>query len=94
MGFAMDHLCSSGNVAYPGEKRGEVSVELRGDLAAFLYLAEPAREGIAWVGSPDGTLTSRMAVAQVGNGGSGVMMGSLVAGAGNHRQLTPIVVAC
>ena len=27
-------------VVYPGERRGEVRLELRGDLAAFLHLAE------------------------------------------------------
>ena len=34
---------------YPGERRGEVSVSLRGDLAAFLYLAEASEA----VGSDD-----------------------------------------
>jgi site-specific DNA recombinase len=58
---------------YPGEKRGQVSVKLRGDLAAFLYLSEPAE---------DGTSDSRTAVAQGGNGRSGVSMGTLVAGTG------------
>ncbi len=27
---------------YPGERRGEVSISLRGDLAAFLHAAEAA----------------------------------------------------
>jgi site-specific DNA recombinase len=64
-------------LVYPGEQRGEVSVELRGDLAAFLYLAEPAPDGAA-----GGTPNSRTAVAQVGNGRSAGSMGSLVAGIG------------
>jgi hypothetical protein len=55
------------------EKRGQVSVELGGDLAAFLYLSEPAE---------DGTSDSRTAVAQGGNGRSGGSMGTLVAGTG------------
>ena len=29
----------------PGVKRGEISVQLRGDLAAFLYLGEPGGAG-------------------------------------------------
>jgi hypothetical protein len=61
-------------VVHPGERRGEVRVELRGDLAAFLHLQdeEPASEPSA--PTAEGT----------GNGGSGRMMGSLVAGARNH----------
>jgi DNA invertase Pin-like site-specific DNA recombinase len=55
-------------VVHPGDQRGEVRVELRGDLAAFLHLQDenPAS------GPPSS-----------GNGGSGRMMGSLVAGARN-----------
>jgi site-specific DNA recombinase len=64
-------------LVYPGEKRGEVSVEFRGDLAAFLYLAEPAPDGAA-----GGTPNSRTAVALMGNGRSGGVMRSLVAGIG------------
>ena len=32
-------------VVYPGERRGEVSLELRGDLAAFLHLADDGPAG-------------------------------------------------
>jgi hypothetical protein len=60
------------------EKRGQVSVELGGDLAAFLYLSEPAE---------DGTSDSRTAVAQGGNGRSGGSMGTLVAGTRNQLDL-------
>jgi hypothetical protein len=63
-------------VMHPGERRGELSLELRGDLAAFLHLADDGRG------------------AGERNVGSGEVMGSLVAGAGNHRQLTPMMVVC
>ena len=58
-------------MVYPGEKRGEVSIELRGDLAAFMHV-------------PDGGATTRTAVARMGNGRAGEVMGSLVAGARNQ----------
>ena len=58
-------------VVYPGEKRGEVSVELRGDLAAFLYLAPPAPDGASDAGSLGGMSNSGTAVALMGNGRSG-----------------------
>ena len=64
-------------LVYPGEKRGEVSVDLRGDLAAFLYLADATRAG-----SSEGTPNGRTAVAQSRNGRSAGIMGSLVAGIG------------
>jgi len=59
-------------VVHPGERRGEVRVELRGDLMAFLHLEgeDPAsRPAAAKAGGPGW-----------GNSGSGRMMGSLVAG--------------
>ena len=53
---------------YPGERRGEVSIELRGDLAAFMHLADaPA--------GPDGKIA-------VQSDGYGEVLGALVAGAG------------
>jgi hypothetical protein len=57
---------------HPGARRGEVRLELRGDLAAFMHLTE------------DGGAASnnKTAVLQAGNGGSRGVMGSLVAGAG------------
>ncbi|WP_408886996.1 recombinase family protein [Limobrevibacterium gyesilva] len=58
-------------LVYPGETRGEVRVELRGDLAAFLYLPEPS----------DGAQT-RTAASRKENGRSGGVMGTLVAGTG------------
>ena len=63
-------------VVHPGERRGEVRVELRGDLAAFLHLEDedPASQPSAAKTAGPGS----------GNGGSGRMMGSLVAGARNH----------
>jgi len=57
----------------PGERRGEVSLGLRGDLAAFLQMAE----GDQGTGVPIG----RMAVLRVGNGWSG-SVASLDAGTG------------
>ncbi len=64
-------------IVHPGERRGQVSLELRGDLAAFLYLVddEPARS-IQWAKRAVNTASSGE------NSGSGRMMGSLVAGAG------------
>jgi hypothetical protein len=72
-----------------GEQRGEVSLELRGDLAAFLRLADdgPAGESLP-------PADAKTAATRGGSGGSIGMMGSLVAGAGNHRQLTPMMVTC
>jgi len=52
-------------LVYPGERRGEVRLELRGDLAAFLHMEERRR-----------------------NGGSGEVVGTLVAGARNHLNRT------
>ncbi len=62
-------------VVHPGERRGEIRLELRGDLAAFLHLAEGG-------------------VVRPANGRSGEVVGSLVAGAGNHRQLTLPAADC
>ncbi len=70
-------------VVYPGEGRGEVSLELRGDLAAFLHLADDGPA--AAILPPAGAKTS---ASRAGNGGSDGMMGSLVAGAGNHLYRT------
>ena len=69
-------------VVYPGERRGEVTLELRGDLAAFLHLAD---DGPAASILPPAD--AKTAVARAGNGGSVGMMGSLVAGARNHLDL-------
>ncbi len=62
-------------VVYPGPLRGEVRIELRGDLAAFLHLADPGTGQNA-----------RTAVLQMGNGRSGGMLESLVAGTRNRRS--------
>ncbi len=70
-------------LVYPGERRGEVTLELHGDLAALLHLAEP-----------DAGADTRTAVLRMGSGRSMGVMGSLVAGAGNHRELTLPPVAC
>ena len=67
-------------IIYPGQKRGEVSIELRGDLAAFMHLAD------AQVG-PDGKVA-------VQTGGYGEVLGTLVAGTRNNREFTLPVVAC
>jgi site-specific DNA recombinase len=56
-------------VVFPGAKRGEVMIELRGDLAAFMHVED---EGAS----------TRTAVPRVGNGRSVEVMGSLVAGIG------------
>ena len=55
-------------LVYPGQKRGEVSIELRGDLAAFMHLAD-AQMGL------DGKVA-------VQTGGYGEVLGTLVAGTG------------
>jgi len=69
-------------VVHPGDRRGEVHMELRGDLAAFLQLADddPA-------GSVARPTDAKTAAPQTGNSGSSRMMGSLVAGARNHLDL-------
>jgi hypothetical protein len=56
-------------LVFPGDQRGEVLIELRGDLAAFMRLA-------------DGTPPGKVARFAVGNRRSGEVMGSLVAGEG------------
>jgi site-specific DNA recombinase len=58
-------------VVYPGPKRGEVRIELRGDLAAFMHLA-----------SGHVSRSSPPTAYGLGRGGSGGVMGSLVAGIG------------
>ncbi len=61
---------------FPGAKRGEITVQLRGDLAAFLYLGEPGGAG---------GQNSKTAVLRVENGRSGrsgEVMGTLDAGTG------------
>ena len=66
-------------VVHPGKRRGEVSVELRGDLTAFLHLADD---------SPAASIQrARTAGPSMENSGSGEVVGSLVAGAGNHLDL-------
>ena len=67
-------------IIYPGQKRGEVSIELRGDLAAFMHLSD-AQMG------PDGKVA-------VQTGGYGEVLGTLVAGTRNNREFTLPVVAC
>jgi hypothetical protein len=62
-------------LVHPGERRGEVSLSLRGDLAAFLHVAEADREPT--------TTNSKTAVALGGNGRSVFgreVLGSLDAG--------------
>jgi site-specific DNA recombinase len=60
-------------LVFPGARRGEVTMELRGDLAAFLHLGEA---GV--VIGPD----SRTAVPLVGDGRSGEVLGTWDAGTG------------
>ena len=62
---------------HPGEKRGEVSVRLRGDLASFLYLGEATSDT-----PPGGGADSKAAVLRAGNGRSREVLGTLVAGTG------------
>jgi hypothetical protein len=60
----------------PGNRRGEITVQLRGDLAAFLYLGEPGGAG---------RQNGKSAILRVGNGRSdmcGEVMGTLDAGTG------------
>lgn len=76
-------------LVFPGERRGEVTVSLRGDLAAFLHAAETPESGKG----PDndaGTPNGKKAVALVGNGRSGFgreVLGSLDAGTRKHLNL-------
>jgi len=68
-------------VVFPGERRGEVSVTLRGDLAAFLradaaVLSAPCNKKAALLGE---------------NGCSWKVLATLDAGTGSHRQLR---IAC
>jgi site-specific DNA recombinase len=67
-------------VVRPGEKRGEVSLELRGDLAAFLWLDEGRGP------STDAARRRATAAGAARGGGAGAdageSMGSLVAGTG------------
>jgi hypothetical protein len=58
---------------FPGKKRGEVAVQLRGDLAAFMYLDA----AMAQTGTP---------ALQMENGRFVEMMGLLVAGRRNRRS--------
>jgi site-specific DNA recombinase len=66
---------------HPGAKRGELTVSLRGDLAAFLHLAEAPAGGLL----KQATSNTKTAVLLVGDGrsifGQGVL-GSLDAGTG------------
>jgi site-specific DNA recombinase len=69
-------------LVFPGERRGEVSVQLCGDLAAFLHLGD-APNGAA--GGNAGSANSKKAVLRVGNGRSGVwreVLATLDAGTG------------
>ena len=65
---------------YPEEGRGKYRLELRGDLAAFLYLS-------------DGDTTKARAISGAGLVCSDVRS-SLVAGARNHRELTTLQTSC
>ena len=55
-------------VVYPGEKRGEYSVQLRGDLAAFLYLAEAANYKNAAPFAASGVVYGSMGTLVAGTG--------------------------
>ena len=70
---------------HPGEKRGEVSVQLRGDLASFLYLGEATSDT-----PPGGGADSKAAVLRAGNGRSREVLGTLVAGNRSHHDLRRI----
>ena len=70
---------------YPGEKRGEVDVQLRGDLAAFLHLGGPAAGG-----AENGAADSKTAVLRLGNGRSHEVLGTLVAGTGYNLYRTDL----
>jgi hypothetical protein len=67
-------------VFYPEDGRGKYRLELRGDLAAFLYLT-------------DGDAQKARAISGTGLVCSDVRS-SLVAGARNHRELTTLSAAC
>ena len=56
---------------HPGERRGELAVSLRGDLAAFLRSSDD-----------DGDIAGKVGLRRVGNVCSGDVMGSLDAGTG------------
>ena len=56
---------------HPGERRGELAVSLRGDLAAFLRSSDD-----------DGGSAGKVGLRRVGNGCSVDVMGSLDAGTG------------
>ena len=66
---------------HPGERRGEVAIELRGDLAAFLHAAE-GRESDRGSGGDAGPLNSKTAVHRVANGRVGGVLETLDAGTG------------
>ena len=55
-------------VVYPGEKRGEYRVQLRGDLAAFLYLAEAANNKNAAPFTASGVVYGSMGTLVAGTG--------------------------
>ena len=61
-------------VMFPGERRGELRLELRGDLAAFLHL------GDAETPAPSANLRG-------GSGRLGEVLGSVIAGIRNHLDL-------
>ena len=75
-------------VVHPGDRRGEVSLELRGDLAAFLHLADDGPAALIHRAKHGQT-----AVSGEGNGRSGEVVGSLVAGARNHLYRTCIALS-
>jgi DNA invertase Pin-like site-specific DNA recombinase len=80
---------------FPGAKRGELTVELRGDLAAFLHLGTAASAQTSTSRSANGPTTPQRqtAVPCVGNGRSvlgGEVLGSL--DAGTRRQLDLLLV--
>ena len=62
---------------FPGERRGEVSVQLRGDLAAFLHLGEAGRSGPG-----QNSKTAVLLMENGRSGRSGKVMGSWDAGTG------------
>ena len=62
---------------FPGERRGEVSVQLRGDLAAFLHLGEAGRAGPG-----QNSKTAVLLMENGRSGRSGEVMGTLDAGTG------------
>jgi site-specific DNA recombinase len=74
---------------FPGSGRGEMKVQLRGDLAAFLQMPDGRTDdALSATPSIHGT------VAAISSGASGGVMGTLVAGTGFGRQLTLPTVAC